>query len=77
MRTVDPWRPDTPHSTYYAKDRADTLARPFMLIPGGVHHWDENGLADPSAEPPFIREIHQQEVEFVQGWLKDFKAPSS
>ena len=44
---------------------------------GSVHHWDENGLADPSAEPAFIQQIHQQEVEFVQGWLKDFKAPSS
>ncbi|KAI0039729.1 hypothetical protein FA95DRAFT_1612336 [Auriscalpium vulgare] len=30
----DPWRPDTPHSQYYAKPRADTVTRPFKLIPG-------------------------------------------
>jgi hypothetical protein len=29
---VDPWRPDTPHSVD-AKDRADTILRPFKLIP--------------------------------------------
>ena len=43
---------------------------------GSVHHWDENGLADPSAEPPFIHDIHQQEIAFVKAWLKDFKAPA-
>lgn len=69
---MDPWRPDTPHSTYYAKDRADTLLRPFKLIPGGVHHWDENGLADPSQEPSEIQRIHAEEVEFVKSWLGDF-----
>ena len=42
----------------------------------GVHHWDENGLADPSKEPAFIQTIHQQEIAFVKAWLKDFKAPS-
>ncbi|KZV66837.1 peptidase S28 [Peniophora sp. CONT] len=70
--SVDPWRPDTPHSTYYAKDRADTLLRPFKLIPGGVHHWDENGLADPSQEPSEIQRIHAEEVAFVKSWLEDF-----
>lgn len=30
--TVDPWRPDTPHSDD-AKGRADTILRPFKLIP--------------------------------------------
>jgi len=29
---VDPWRPDTPHSQY-AKEREDTIIRPFKLIP--------------------------------------------
>ncbi|KAG6371555.1 hypothetical protein JVT61DRAFT_9261 [Boletus reticuloceps] len=29
---VDPWRPCTPHSEY-AKDRKDTILRPFKLIP--------------------------------------------
>ena len=65
----------TPHSDY-ARDREDTILRPFKVIRGGVHHWDENGLADPSAEPPFIHDIHQQEIAFVKAWLKDFKAPA-
>ncbi|KAI0041437.1 peptidase S28 [Auriscalpium vulgare] len=73
----DPWRPDTPHSQYYAKPRADTVTRPFKLIPGAVHHWDENGLANSSAEPPEIQAIHQQEVAFVQAWLQDFKKPGA
>ncbi|KAI0040944.1 hypothetical protein FA95DRAFT_1502089, partial [Auriscalpium vulgare] len=73
----DPWRPDTPHSQYYAKPRVDTVTRPFKLIPGAVHHWDENGLANSSAEPPEIQAIHQEEVAFVQAWLKDFKKPSA
>ncbi|TFY80438.1 hypothetical protein EWM64_g3577 [Hericium alpestre] len=70
---IDPWRPDTPHSQYYAKPRPDTTIRPFKLIPGAVHHWDENGLANSSAEPPEIKAIHEQEIAFVQAWLKDFK----
>ncbi|KAI0039734.1 peptidase S28 [Auriscalpium vulgare] len=73
----DPWRPDTPHSQYSAKRRPDTVTRPFKLIPGGVHHWDEFGLANSSAEPPEIQAIHQQEVAFVQAWLKDFKKPGA
>ncbi|KAI0059615.1 peptidase S28 [Artomyces pyxidatus] len=72
---IDPWRPDTPHSQYYAKPRPDTIIRPFKLIPGAVHHWDENGLANHSAEPPEIKAIHEQEVAFVQTWLKDFQKP--
>ncbi|KAI0030992.1 peptidase S28 [Vararia minispora EC-137] len=74
---VDPWRPDTPHSQYYAKNRTDTTLRPFKLIPGAVHHWDENGLADPSAEPPEIAQIHAEEVAFVKTWLADFHAGKS
>ncbi|KAI0656771.1 peptidase S28 [Cubamyces menziesii] len=72
---ADPWRGDTPHSPA-AHPRPDTTLRPFKLIPGGVHHYDENGLADHSLEPPQIQAIHQQEVEFVKAWLKDFKPPS-
>ncbi|PFH49952.1 hypothetical protein AMATHDRAFT_62072 [Amanita thiersii Skay4041] len=70
---VDPWRPCTPHADE-AKPRRDTTLRPFKLISGAVHHWDENGLANTTAEPPVIQEIHAQEVEFVKAWLKDFKA---
>ena len=31
--TVDPWRPTTPHSDYYARDRLDTSSQPFKIIP--------------------------------------------
>ncbi|KAI0742186.1 peptidase S28 [Irpex lacteus] len=70
---VDPWRPATPHSDY-ANDRPDTLARPFKVIPGGVHHWDENGLRKREDEPVEIQQIHGEIVEFVLEWLKDWKA---
>jgi len=70
---IDPWRPMTPHSQYYAPDRPDTVCEPFKLIPGGVHHWDQNGLQDHSQEPPEIQAIHREEVEFVKTWLQDFK----
>lgn len=105
--TVDPWRPDTPHSQYGAKNRTDTILRPFKLIPStclaslsygilslrihcstlpqpftvdrtdAVHHYDENGLANHSAEPPEIQAIHQEEVEFVTAWLADWVKPSN
>ncbi|EMD39912.1 hypothetical protein CERSUDRAFT_81235 [Gelatoporia subvermispora B] len=71
---VDPWRPDTPHSEY-ATDREDTLLRPFKLIPNGVHHYDEFGLRNMYEEPPEILQIHEEMIEFVTAWLKDWKAP--
>ncbi|KAJ7018968.1 peptidase S28 [Mycena alexandri] len=71
---VDPWRFDCPHSFISPTEfREDTPLRPFKLIPNAVHHYDENGLADHSQEPPEIQAIHQQEVDFVKGWLADFK----
>jgi hypothetical protein len=44
-----------------------------LVFIGGVHHWDENGLANPADEPPEIQAIHNAEIEFVRAWLKDFK----
>ncbi|KAF8139830.1 serine carboxypeptidase S28-domain-containing protein [Boletus edulis] len=70
---VDPWRPCTPHSEY-VKDRKDTMLRPFKLIPNGVHHYDEYGLRDINDEPPEIKQIHYEMIEFVREWLQDFKA---
>ncbi|KAJ7597348.1 peptidase S28 [Mycena floridula] len=71
---VDPWRPDTPHSQY-ANDRNDTVTRPFKLIPGAVHHWDEWGLKNIEDEPAEIRKIHKEMIGFVTEWLKDWKPP--
>ncbi|KAN0131018.1 peptidase S28 [Lactarius tabidus] len=71
---VDPWRPYTPHSTYGgAVERDDTLLRPFKIIPGGVHHWDENGLKNTSEEPEEIRRIHSEMIEFVKVWLEEWR----
>jgi hypothetical protein len=39
----DPWRPATVHSPYGAHARKSTTERPYILIPGAVHHWDEVG----------------------------------
>ncbi|KAF9031430.1 peptidase S28 [Panaeolus papilionaceus] len=72
----DPWRPNTPHSDD-AKPRKDTTLRPFKLIPNGVHHYDEYGLADPTAEPPQIQLIHSQMVDFVKSWLEDWNIKHS
>ncbi|KAH9057717.1 peptidase S28 [Lactarius vividus] len=72
---VDPWRPYTPHSTYGgAVERDDTLLRPFKIIPGGVHHWDENGLKNSSEEPEEIRQVHTKTIEFVKVWLEEWRA---
>lgn len=70
---VDPWKPCTPHSTH-ADDREDTILRPFKLIPGGVHHYDENGLRNITDEPLEIQKIHYEIINFVLEWLEDFEA---
>lgn len=71
---VDPWRAATPHARS-ASDRESTLSEPFILIEDAVHHWDENGLfpneTTPSLPPSPIVEVHKQELEFVQSWLKE------
>ena len=69
----DPWRPMTQHSEEYAYGgvREDTVDTPFKLIPDCWHHCDSSGLADPSKEPPRIREIHDAEIAFVQRWLQE------
>ncbi|KAG8776778.1 hypothetical protein FRC20_004585 [Serendipita sp. 405] len=68
---IDPWRPCTPHSRW-APPRNDTISKPFKLIPGGVHHHDQNGLRKHKKEPKHIQEIHREEIEFVQAWLKEW-----
>ncbi|GAA6014384.1 hypothetical protein JCM10207_005443 [Rhodosporidiobolus poonsookiae] len=70
--SADPWLYATPHSPE-ATTRKDTLKRPFKLIPGGVHHWDENGLLPPAAEPSAIARVHADEIAFVQAWLREWR----
>jgi hypothetical protein len=46
-----------------------------IYLSGGVHHWDENGLRDGKREPNEIRQIHDEMIEFVKAWLKDWEGP--
>ncbi|BGP18290.1 hypothetical protein JCM10213_008464 [Rhodosporidiobolus nylandii] len=72
--SADPWLYATPHSPH-ANKRKDTFKKPFKLIKGGVHHWDENGLPPSSSdnEPPEIAKIHAEEVAFVQEWMREWR----
>lgn len=63
----------TPHSDY-ARDREDTILRPFKVIRGGVHHWDENGRRNLLEEPSQIQMIHEDIIVFVTSWLDDWAA---
>ncbi|KAK7748724.1 hypothetical protein SLS53_000747 [Cytospora paraplurivora] len=72
----DPWRAATPHAIGLP-DRVSTTSEPFILIPTGVHHWDENGLfpneTTASLPPAFIKETQAEEVDFVKAWLEEWK----
>lgn len=45
----------------------------IYLNQGGVHHWDQNGLRDLSAQPSTIQTIHQEQIDFVKAWLAEPK----
>jgi len=72
---ADPWRGATVHADG-APARANTMDQPSYVIPGAVHHWDENGLfanETTSTEPPtYVAQTQQAEVSFVQAWLKEW-----
>lgn len=72
----DPWRGASPHAPG-AKPRTSTTDRPFILIEGAVHHWDENGLfpneTTASLPPVPVKDAQMAEVEFVKSWLEDWK----
>jgi len=57
----------SPQSSYFLKSE--------IYLLGGVHHWDENGLRDSEREPKEIRQIHDEMIEFVKAWLKDWEGP--
>jgi hypothetical protein len=71
----DPWRAATPHRIGLP-ERKSTVSEPFLLIKGGVHHWDENGVFKNETKPGFppeeIVEVQKAEVEFVQAWLAEW-----
>ncbi|KKA31228.1 hypothetical protein TD95_000807 [Thielaviopsis punctulata] len=77
----DPWRAATPHKLGLPQ-RETTASEPYWLIPGGVHHWDENGVfaneSVPGVFPPKeIVEVQAAEVTFVKGWLKEWEREKS
>ncbi|KAL3425043.1 serine carboxypeptidase S28 [Phlyctema vagabunda] len=80
----DPWRPATAHASPFnetAVNRTDTASEPFVLIPGAVHHWDENGLFPNETvntppdflPPPTVRDAQAQILAFVQEWLAEWE----
>lgn len=76
--SADPWRPATPHAyAQGAKKRKSTSSEPFILIDGGVHHWDENGLfpneTTNSLPPKEVAETQKQEVQFVKEWMQEWQ----
>jgi hypothetical protein len=76
----DPWRPSTPLATLDVPTRlndSSTIEQPIILIQGGVHHWDENGLfsneTTPELPPPAVAQAQEQELQFVQSWLAEWQ----
>lgn len=73
----DPWRRATPHAPV-AGNRTSTTERPFILIEGAVHHWDENGLfpneTTPDLPPAPVAETQRQEIAFVKAWMEEWNA---
>lgn len=71
----DPWRLATPHA-WTVKDRENTVNRPFLLIEGGVHHWDENGVYDSERRDDFppapVSDVQASEKHFIHEWVKDW-----
>ncbi|ODN75032.1 hypothetical protein L202_06253 [Cryptococcus amylolentus CBS 6039] len=68
----DPWRVVTPQSDF-AEGKKSSVNRPRHIIFDGVHHYDENGLADHSKEPARVRDVHEFEKLFVSEWLAQWK----
>ena len=70
---ADPWRWATPHAPS-ARARKSIVNKPFIQIPGAVHHWDENGLFEnettPELPPTSIRNAQKELVHAVREWLK-------
>ncbi|KAI7240630.1 serine carboxypeptidase [Hortaea werneckii] len=62
---------------YGAPDRPSAPSEPFILIPDAVHHWDENGVfpnqTNDTFPPPAVADTQQAEVEFVRGWMEEWK----
>ncbi|KAL8927037.1 MAG: hypothetical protein Q9208_002582 [Pyrenodesmia sp. 3 TL-2023] len=72
----DPWRGASPHAG--GRERRSTTERPFLLIEGAVHHWDENGVfgnetREGAVPPRAVREVQKEEVRFVRAWVEEWR----
>jgi len=75
----DPWRPATPHASPFVagvNNRTSTTDKPFILIKGAVHHWDEYGLfaneTTPELPPDPVADAQKQELRFVRAWMEEW-----
>ena len=70
---ADPWRWATPHAPS-ARNRKSSVNKPFIQIPGAVHHWDENGLfqneTTANLPPSSVVNAQQELIHAVKEWLK-------
>ncbi|KAI6778685.1 uncharacterized protein J7T54_007626 [Emericellopsis cladophorae] len=73
----DPWRQAGVHALGRNEDRESTTDEPFLLVEGGVHHWDQFG-SKPDARsswvaPENVQRVQQEEVRFVKAWLDEWR----
>ncbi len=74
----DPWRQAGTHRVGANEDRQSTDSEPFILIEGGVHHWDQYGARAVNATgswlpPRQVAEAQKEEVRFVKLWLWEWE----
>ena len=75
----DPWIGATPHAPA-TRNRTNNLRAPFILIEGGVHHWDENGLGDrlvAGLPPPEVKSAQISLVRAVSYWMAQWNETAS
>lgn len=76
---TDPWRPASPLATRdepTVLNHSSTVSEPIILIEGGVHHWDENGVftneATVELPPAQVANVQHQIAQFVRSWLMEW-----
>ncbi|KAF4126262.1 Serine carboxypeptidase S28 [Geosmithia morbida] len=71
----DPWRAAGVHALSQVQ-RDSTISEPMILIDGGVHHWDENGVFPNETKPGFppkaVIMAKREMRDFVKEWLGDW-----
>lgn len=70
---ADPWIGATVHAVA-APPRANTTKSPSIVIPGAIHHWDENGIfvneSTAYVPPGIISYTQDSEAYIVRDWLR-------